>query len=201
MKRILFLAAMVGSMLQLGVGSSLGLEMDPTPDISSLPVTSVYNAGTGAFEALGDAVSYNFSTPILDGSSGFHLTASIDTSGHFSVGSLWIEGRIGSTGSGSLLIATLTGMSVSDTALYFLFDTPAGDLQSAFAGRTGLVKLMPESWLGLDSFKDSFSDSAGTADTGVLKVPEQAYTGSLLAFGLMGFGAARRFVAGRRSTH
>ena len=108
----------MGWLLVLGMtgpasGTPLGLTLFDNPDIVSMFIDVVYDAGTDTFEADGFALGLDDDGvgPTLDIVGGsFDLTATIDGAGLLTGGSLVIGGTVANLGfnSGTLLTGSLT---------------------------------------------------------------------------------------------
>src|SRR5204863_4568523 len=117
-------------------GSPLNLHLNPTGDVTSGYTDVVYHASTSQFTASGFALTlHNGSNPapsITNG--GFHLTATVDHSGHATAGTVSLAGSV--TGYGPTLVTgTLSnfGSTFAGGGMFeFLFTVTGGDLASPF---------------------------------------------------------------------
>jgi|GEM_PF-763370 len=170
----------------------IGLTSQP-PDITAFFISVNYDATTDALTANGFATNldldgvappdYSITAPRA-----FTISATVDSSGVASGGTLVINGTVPAVGavSGTLLTGTLTQFGYSTTPggeifeFVFTVEDDDGDLASSFKPLAGVILDAIDTGFG-GSFTSDFSNSGfGNADT--FPVPEPA-TLSLLLLG------------------
>ena len=184
----------------------LNLTLNNTPDIVSSFIDVTYDAGTDSLIASGFAFELDDdgSVPaeaIVDGI--FDLSATIDSTGALTGGTLTIGGTVASLGfnSGTLLTGNLTAFGFPNAGgdpLEFLFDVTGGDAASLYGGGSipGGIILSDAGFTG-DFGSDFDNLSGGVPGTGIgvsdvapIPLPAAVW---LFGSGLLGLvGASRR---------
>jgi len=172
--------------------------MQSTPDITSGFITVSYNATSDVLTVTGTALSIDFNgTPPPDNnitSGTFTLTATINSSGMLTSGSLSIAGTIPALGAASpLLTANLTAFGFSDSPVTQIFEftgTTTGGSQAAGMGsQVGTILNLGGGFSG--SFASNFANGGfGSADT--FRIPTPGASLLLGAASLIGLSRRRR---------
>lgn len=195
--RTVALAVGVAVSSTTALGSPLNL-VQSTPDITSGFITVSYNATSDVLTVTGTALSIDFNgTPPPDNtitSGTFTLTATINSSGMLTSGSLIIAGTIPALGAASpLLTANLTAFGFSDSPVTQVFEftgTTTGGSQAAGMGsQVGTILNLGGGFGG--SFANNFANSGfGNADT--FRIPAPGAGMLISAAGLIGLSRRRR---------
>ncbi|MBT8132096.1 MAG: hypothetical protein KJO35_07495 [Gammaproteobacteria bacterium] len=178
-RMIASLAILAGSLISApSMATPLGLTLADQPDIVSIFIDTVYNAGTQSLTADGFASQLDYDSVLSPESiSGglFDLDATVDNAGNLIGGSISIFGTIANLGfnSGTLLTGALTaiGSDISgDGTLEFLFSVNGGDAAALFGDIGGII-LAPTGFA--DAWDQDFSQMmTGRADTAAMAAPE-----------------------------
>jgi hypothetical protein len=195
--KILTVTFLVG-LAQSASATPIHLVLGSQTDIMSFAVSIAYDASEEAFTANGVAASWTtggVTTGIMDGV--FDLSATINSEGHASGGSLTIR-----EGTSILLTGNLVAFGFDDEALSepdpfeFLFDnTTVGSAVGAMLGpQFGVIltstTFLPVNPIGGTVFEQDFwAPYAGIADAAAIPEPASAV--------LMGLGLVMLSVAGR----
>lgn len=172
----------------------LGLDLETSPDITSLFISTSYNATTDAFSANGFAMELDTggSTEAISSGS-FSLNATIDDTGTASAGSITIGGNVLGNGP-TLLTGNLLdfgfGTIVPGTGPFeFIFEVTGGDLAGMYGGIGASFGVVMSQALGFSGdWGVSFNGSGMTVSDAAPLVPAPAVATLLLG----GLFAARR---------
>lgn len=182
----------------------LGLNLYPTPDITSNIMDTNYDATSDLLTITGQwgmTVSFDGITHenVAGGTSGFglySLTASISDGGVFNSGTISILGTVGAYNSGTLLTGDLTALGFENNGnqlLEFTFDVTGGDLAPLFSGAPYGGTIINTSGYNDDNFNSNFSASfSAGADTAPAPVPAAVWMFGSALLGLAGVKARRK---------